>query len=466
MKNSTGGMINEPGADSCFGHSDELCESTRLALADERELTDAQKAHLKTCDFCRNLQNETEIMKQALKELDVEPLVKGGVGLADSVMDEIGKQAIFGRTLSVKPKIFRHAGLAAACLMVLVLAAPTALNFMHAGKIPPPNESALPKASFFAGNASNSKAVADEDENAGDDAFLTDKTAENGNTEDSDASCTADMNDLETNSAADSIDENKSILYFADAGTSEHAEFQKSAEPSDSTSADVQTSDVSVNSDILSGSGGLFSLRTSGGGSSASSGTDALSNASDSASEPAGGANETSFQMPAGNADSTIDESASNALAPSNDALISNEETGFDDSDRDASSVYEVENGDANNALPENSAAENGDANSAVREEIRKENGWQSNEISVLSFVKTACDAANARFGSRYTVDVNKATYSRLSENSLYVDIPLDQSDAHIQVFMVLENSEWKIATDADGNEQIFEVTARYNFIG
>ena len=61
---------------------------------------------------------------------------------------------------------------------------------------------------------------------------------------------------------------------------------------------------------------------------------------------------------------------------------------------------------------------------------------------------------------------MNKATYSRLSENSLYVDIPLDQSDAHIQVFMILENSEWKIATDADGNEQIFEVTARYNFIG
>lgn len=464
MKNSTGGMINEPGADGCFGHSDELCESTRLALADERELTDTQKAHLKTCDFCRNFQNETEIMKQALKELDVEPLVKGGVGLADSVMDEIGKQAIFGRTPSVKPKIFRHAGLAAACLMVLVLAAPTALNFMHAGKADiTPNETALmPKASFFAGNASDSKVVADEDENAGDDAFLTDKTAESGNTEDSDSSCTADISDFETNSAADSIGENKNVLYFANAGSSEHAKFENSAEPSDSAPADIQPSDASVNSDVLSGSGGLFSLRTSGGGSSASSRTDALSNMADSVSETADGANDANSKMPAGNADSTIDESASNALAPSNDAQISNGENGFDDSDRDASSVYEAENGDANNALPENSAAENGNVNSVVRDE----NDWQSNGIPVLSFVKTACDAANARFGSRYTVDVNKATYSRLSENSLYVDIPLDQSDAHIQVFMVLENSEWKIATDADGNKQIFEVTARYNFIG
>lgn len=464
MKNSTGGMINEPGADGCFGHSDELCESTRLALADERELTDTQKAHLKTCDFCRNFQNETEIMKQALKELDVEPLVKGSVGLADSVMDEIGKQAIFGRTPSVKPKIFRHAGLAAACLMVLVLAAPTALNFMHAGKADiTPNETALmPKASFFAGNASDSKVVADEDENAGDDAFLTDKTAENGNTEDSDSSCTADISDFETDSAADSIGENKNVLYFANAGSSESAEFKKTEEQVNYASADAQISDVSANSDVLSGSSGLFSMRASSGGSSAPPETDVLSNPSDGVSESPDGTNGTSFQMPAGNSDSNISESASNALAPSNDAQISNVENGFDDSDRDASSIYEAENGDANNALPENSAAENGNVNSVVRDE----NDWQSNGIPVLSFVKTACDAANARFGSRYTVDVNKATYSRLSENSLYVDIPLDQSDAHIQVFMVLENSEWKIATDADGNEQIFEVTARYNFIG
>lgn len=152
-----------------------------MALADEKPLDRAQEAHLKKCAFCQKFQNETEILKKDLAALDMDPLVKNGVSLADAVMEEVGKQAAFRVKPSASPKhrLFRHAGLAAACLVVFVLAAPTVFNTMHAQKKfdALPNETVLPQAMFSAGNTdepedgvtSSKFAVSDEN------ACLTDK---------------------------------------------------------------------------------------------------------------------------------------------------------------------------------------------------------------------------------------------------------------------------------------------------
>ena len=66
MKISTGGRTNESEENASIP-PEELCESTRLALADEKELTDTQKAHLKECDFCRCFQNILICRKQMSK---------------------------------------------------------------------------------------------------------------------------------------------------------------------------------------------------------------------------------------------------------------------------------------------------------------------------------------------------------------------------------------------------------------
>lgn len=103
------------------------------------------------------------------------------MSLADAVMEEVEKQAAFRIKSSASPKhrLFRHAGLAAACLVVFVLAAPTVFNTMHAQKKfdALPNEAALPQTMFSAGNADKaaddkvSSELAASDENA----CLTDK---------------------------------------------------------------------------------------------------------------------------------------------------------------------------------------------------------------------------------------------------------------------------------------------------
>lgn len=53
-----------------------------------------------------------------------------------------------------------------------------------------------------------------------------------------------------------------------------------------------------------------------------------------------------------------------------------------------------------------------------------------------------------------------------LSEDRLYVDFAVEATAVHLQVFMTFTDGEWRISSDADGNVQIFEVTALYNYVG
>lgn len=433
MKISTGGRTNESEENASIP-AEELCESTRLALADEKELTDAQKTHLKECDFCRCFQNETEILKHDLASLDVAPLAKNGVGLADSVMEEIGKQAIFGRTpaaSSARPRFFRHAGLAAACLVVFVLAAPTAFNLMHTKNAEDAvlnNETAPHSQTFFlAGSAVNDPYESADEESA--------QKSKN-------ESCvSADDSNQSTDSASS---QKKTAL--SDTVTGESYGNAENEEIANGDAAIANTYNVS------------FSLR----------------------SNSANGAEQSSDTICA--LPPSPDNAAANDISDTADSATANTYDSSEDflDDRIAPPDNSNDSGNANDAKHSGSAAVGGggssSSSSGTREAGMTEENQSADEVdrsnasneytnSVPDFIRTACQAANARFGSHYAIDSENAVYTRLSENSLYVDIPVSDG-VHLQVFMTLEDGIWKISTDTDGNEQIFEVTARYNILG
>ena len=433
MKISTGGRTNESEENASIP-AEELCESTRLALADEKELTDAQKTHLKECDFCRSFQNETEILKHDLASLDVAPLAKNGVGLADSVMEEIGKQAIFGRTpaaSSARPRFFRHAGLAAACLVVFVLAAPTAFNLMHTKNAEDAvlnNETAPHSQAFFlAGSAVNDPSESADEESA--------QKSKN-------ESCvSADDSNQSTDSASS---QKKTAL--SDTVTGESYGNAENEEIANGDAAIANTYNVS------------FSLR----------------------SNSANGAEQSSDTICA--LPPSPDNAAANDISDTADSATANTYDSSEDflDDRIAPPDNSNDSGNANDAKHSGGAAVGGgggsSSSSGTREagmteenqgadEVDRSNASNEYTNSVPDFIRTACQAANARFGSHYAIDSGNAVYTRLSENSLYVDIPVSDG-VHLQVFMTLEDGIWKITTDTDGNEQIFEVTARYSILG
>ena len=469
MKISTGGRTNESEENASIP-AEELCESTRLALADEKELTDAQKAHLKECDFYRCFQNETEILKHDLASLDVAPLAKNGVGLADSVMEEIGKQAIFGRTpaaSSARPRFFRHAGLAAACLVVFVLAAPTAFNLMHTKNAEDTaliNETAPRSQAFFlAGSAVNDPSESADEESA--------QKSKNG-------TCVpADKSDQSTDSAsdvlysadalpfnpADALKENKTITFFDDHDSTSS---QKNTALSDTVTG--ESSGNAENEEIANGDAAIantydvsFSLRSnSANGAEQSSDTIcALPPSPDNAA--ANDISDTANSTTADTYDSSED-SLDDRLAPSDNSYNSNDSGNANDAKHSGGAAVGGGGG---------SSSSSGTREAGMTEEnkgaddVDRANASNEYTNSVPDFIRTACQAANARFGSHYAIDSGNAVYTRLSESSLYVDIPVSDG-VHLQVFMTLEDGIWKISTDTDGNEQIFEVTARYNILG
>lgn len=465
MKISTGGRTNESEENASIP-TEELCESTRLALADEKELTDAQKAHLKECDFCRCFQNETEILKHDLASLDVAPLAKNGVGLADSVMEEIGKQAIFGRTpaaSSARPRFFRHAGLAAACLVVFVLAAPTAFNLMHTKNAEDTaliNETAPRSQAFFlAGSAVN-----DPSESADEESAQKSKNESCVSADDSNQS--TDSADALPFNPADALKENKTITFYDDHDSTSS---QKKTALSDTVTGESYGN--AENEEIANGDAAIantydvsFSLRSnSANGAEQSSDTIcALPPSPDNAA--ANDISDTADSTTADTYDSSED-SLDDRLAPPDNSYDSNDSGNANDAKHSGGAA--VGGGGSGGG----SSSSSGTREAGMTEEnqgadeVDRSNASNEYTNSVPDFIRTACQAANARFGSHYAIDSGNAVYTRLSESSLYVDIPVSDG-VHLQVFMTLEDGIWKITTDTDGNEQIFEVTARYNILG
>lgn len=102
-----------------------LCDKVRYAVSFEEELTEEMREHIKNCDECRAYFEQTEKMAAELSAMNVASLTKNGMSVADSVMSEIKKQAVFTMGKPVKKAAFiRHAGLIAACLVLVVMAIP------------------------------------------------------------------------------------------------------------------------------------------------------------------------------------------------------------------------------------------------------------------------------------------------------------------------------------------------------
>ena len=466
MKHSTGGTEFE-------ADEGNLCESTRLALADEKPLDRAQEAHLKKCAFCQKFQNETEILKKDLAALDMDPLVKNGVSLADAVMEEVGKQAAFRVKPSASPKhrLFRHAGLAAACLVVFVLAAPTVFNTICAQKKfdTLPNEAALPQTMFSAGNADKaaddkvSSELAASDENA----CLTDKGTNDEASFDAADTVLPDESPEEENVPL------RTVQAPATDGMDEPAETQKS---SDVQSGGTNAANAPSNDDSLTientnnAYGQLFMLKSNSENATSDVSSDTTSETVSNGFSPETGAeNSTDGDNSAANgvdgvlppnnqitAENSAADTASEEVPDPSSALTGSggggggSSGGGGEKKFSPSSVHAPETDDTSNSF-DTGESDNLDDRSTV---------------SALSLVETAYEAAIAHFGTRYAISTDNASVTTLSENRLYVDFSVEATAVHLQVFMTFTDGEWRISSDADGNVQIFEVTALYNYVG
>lgn len=470
MKHSTGGTEFEVDEEN-------LCESTRLALADEKPLNRAQEAHLKTCAFCQKFQNETEILKKDLAALDMDSLVKNGVSLADAVMEEVGKQAAFRVKPSASPKhrLFRHAGLAAACLVVFVLAAPTVFNTICAQKKfdTLPNEAALPQTMFSAGNADKaaddkvSSELAASDENA----YLTDKGANNKAFSDAADTVLPDESPEEENVPL------RTVQAPATDGMDEPAETQKS---SDVQSGGTNAANAPSNDDSLTientnnAYGQLFMLKPNSENATSDVSSDTTSETVSNEFSPENGAENSTDG----------DNSAANGI----DCILPPNTTENNETDTvskeisDTSSAQGGGGGGSGGSAGGGGSANGGGSGSQFSSSFSyapetdgASDSFDSDESDHLddrsntgapSLVETAYEAAIAHFGTRYAISIDNASVTMLSENRLYVDFSVEATAVHLQVFMTFTDGEWRISSDADGNVQIFEVTALYNYVG
>ncbi len=469
MKHSTGGTEFEVDEEN-------LCESTRLALADEKPLSRAQEAHLKTCEFCRRFQNETEILKKDLTALDIDSLIKNGVSLADAVMEEVGKQAAFRIKSSASPKhrLFRHAGLAAACLVVFVLAAPTVFNTICAQKKfdTLPNEAALPQTMFSAGNA----------DKAADDKVSSELAASDGNAylTDKGANDKAFSNTADTAFPDESTEEETKVplLTVQFAGTNDISEKQNSSDSqSGGTNAAASSSSDNLTTESTNDglstestndvSGPFFMLKPSSENATSAVGGDTTNeyvSDKDSAANGVDGVLPPNNQITAENsaADTASEEvpDPSSALTGSggggsgggggNSGGGGGNSGGGGEKKFSPSSVHAPETDDTSNSFDTGESDDLDDRST----------------VSALSLVETAYEAAVAHFGTRYAISTDNASVTTLSENRLYVDFSVEATAVHLQVFMTFTDGEWRISSDADGNVQIFEVTALYNYVG
>ena len=462
MKHSTGGTEFEVDEEN-------LCESTRLALADEKPLSRAQEAHLKTCEFCRRFQNETEILKKDLTALDIDSLIKNGVSLADAVMEEVGKQAAFRIKSSASPKhrLFRHAGLAAACLVVFVLAAPTVFNTICAQKKfdTLPNEAALPQTMFSAGNA----------DKAADDKVSSELAASDGNAylTDKGANDKAFSNTADTAFPDESTEEETKVplLTVQFAGTNDISEKQNSSDSqSGGTNAAASSSSDNLTTESTNDglstestndvSGPFFMLKPSSENATSAVGGDTTN---EYVSDKDSAANGVDGVLPPNNqitAENSAADTASEEVPDPSSALTGSggggsgggggNSGGGGEKKFSPSSVHAPETDDTSNSFDTGESDDLDDRST----------------VSALSLVETAYEAAVAHFGTRYAISTDNASVTTLSENRLYVDFSVEATAVHLQVFMTFTDGEWRISSDADGNVQIFEVTALYNYVG
>lgn len=109
---------------------DSLCDKVRFAVSVGDELTEEMNKHLESCEECRTFLEQTKKMTEMLSTMGVDTFVKDGKTVADCVMEEVKRQAVFtGRKPAKKEvKVFKHFGLVAACVVITVMALPLLKN--------------------------------------------------------------------------------------------------------------------------------------------------------------------------------------------------------------------------------------------------------------------------------------------------------------------------------------------------
>ena len=114
---------------------DEICHLTRVAISETENEDDLQPEilrHLEECEKCRSFREQNQKMLDALSQLSPGFLSKNGIGLADSVMEEVRKRKAFApSSSSLNRRMFRHVGLAAACIVLLVASSPILLRMLE-----------------------------------------------------------------------------------------------------------------------------------------------------------------------------------------------------------------------------------------------------------------------------------------------------------------------------------------------
>ena len=110
-----------------------VCEEIREKILCEKELSDAEKAHILSCGDCRTYADEIKTMLSDLESIgkESENLEKDGKTLVSSVMNEINARKFFGNTGKKGgfSPLTKHFGLAAACVVLLIMAFPLIRNY-------------------------------------------------------------------------------------------------------------------------------------------------------------------------------------------------------------------------------------------------------------------------------------------------------------------------------------------------
>ncbi|MGN1120750.1 MAG: hypothetical protein ACI4RV_00200 [Eubacteriales bacterium] len=456
-----------------------LCERVQDALISETPLDGEQTRHLENCDACRTYREQLKRMRSDLAALQVSTLTdKDGTGVADAVMEEIRRQALFGRSPgALRKKLFRHAGLAAACFIVLVMAAPVVFHMW----LPAHNaETSADSAAPLTMNALESKAS---DTSDSDSSLLTsDGTAAlpsspSGNAFFSGYSeeQTAESTDMPEAESAPSKDRTDSYT-FEDAPTEQPSNADTSSENglvSYAYSSDSSSLLQTYSNKVPDQSKTFNTVADSCDQSQAAYGSDAATDAhmkEDGAVSGAGGSGIGTDSAENVTADNTAEAENHALTAVGGTANASN----APDADRVSGSAgnrvslpFSQPEDDAATAPTESVGAADTDSFDALSPDVPDASVDGTDERIALAFT----EAFNV-FGYRYTFSEQDAVLTELTETRVRVEFATDTPSVKIQVFLTLQQDTanaqspsdnsmpvWTVAVDDNGQAQVFAVT-------
>lgn len=485
-----------------------LCERVQDALISETPLDGEQTRHLESCDACRTYREQLKRMRSDLAALQVSTLTdKDGTGVADAVMEEIRRQALFGRSPgALRKKLFRHAGLAAACFIVLVMAAPVVFHMW----LPAHNaETSADSAAPLTMNALESKAsdTSDADSslltsdgtaalsspfgNAFFSGYSEEKTAESTDMPEAESAPSKDRTDsytfedapAEQPSNADTSSENGLVSYAYSSDSSSLLQTYSNKVPDQSKTynsivGSFDQSPAAYGSDAATDAHMKEDGAVSGAGGSGI-GTDSAenvtaNNTAEAENQPltAVGGTDNASNAPdtdrvSGSADRGNDSSGGSYGDSSANGSFGGGGSSGGSSGNRVSLPFLPSEEDAATAPTESVDAADTDSFDALSPDAPEASVDGTDERIALAFT----EAFNV-FGYRYTFSEQDAVLTELTETRVRVEFATDTPSVKIQVFLTLQQDTangqspsdismpvWTVAVDDNGQAQVFAVT-------